>query len=87
MKTHIIYKHIFGNVQEQKELARLYRDLLEVREELIQEQDDQEKAAGEVEDTDNLDDDDDNICLPGAENNIGPCTEIYIYIERYSNNA
>ena len=44
--THIKYEHMFCNVREQKELARLYIHLLEVREELIQ--DDQEKGAGEV---------------------------------------
>ena len=68
IKRHMKYKHIFGQIQEQKEIAWLYTNLLSLREELLQEQDDQD-------DEDDPDDEEDNdlVCRPEAYN-TGPCT-------------
>ena len=45
IKSHIKYEHLFGNVNEQKEVAQLYIQLLAVREDLImqKQQDEQEQ--------------------------------------------
>ena len=64
--SHIQYNHIYGSISEQKEIANMYLKLLQVREELLTDQDDQDQ-----EDLD--DDEDDIICPPGAFN-TGPST-------------
>ena len=43
IKSHIKYEHLFGNVNEQKEVAQLFIQLLAVREDLtIQQQEDEQ---------------------------------------------
>ena len=44
-KSHIKYKHVFGNVSEQGAIARLYLQLLQVMEELLREQQDQDQDS------------------------------------------
>ena len=59
-KSHIRYEHVFGNVNEQGDMARLYLQLLKVREKLLREQQDQDQ------DSDNP---------PGGNKNTGPSTK------------
>ena len=59
-KSHIKYEHAFGNVNEQGDMARLYLQLLKVREELLREQQDQDQ------DSDNP---------PGGNKNTGSSTK------------
>ena len=70
LKSHIKYMHAFGIVEEQKELAQLFIHLLGVREEMLQDLDDQEQE------NDYDDEDINDICLPVADN-TGPCTSTY----------
>ena len=63
--NHINYEHVYGNVCEQRDIAKLYIKLLNAREVMLQDQDDQDHDHPE-------DDDDDLICLLGAY--TGPST-------------
>jgi hypothetical protein len=42
IKSHIRYEHLFGNVNEQKDVAQLYIQLLSVRDDLLLQQEEQE---------------------------------------------
>ena len=61
--SHVQYNHIYGSISEQKDIANMCMKLLQLREELLTNQDDQDQ-----EDPDDLDDADDIICPPGAFN-------------------
>ena len=61
IKVHIKYEHVNGNVQEQKEVAQLFLQILQIREELLEEQD---KDPDDKDQDDQEDDGDDIISLP-----------------------
>ena len=66
--SHIQYNHIFGSISQQKDITIMFIKLLQLREELLTDQDDQAQ-----EDPDHPDDEDYIIYPPGAFN-TGPST-------------
>ena len=71
MNRHIKYQHIFESVSEQKEIADTFIKIMNIRKDILDEQD-QEQA--DKDDENNQDEDDqDPISLPGAYN-TGPST-------------
>ena len=66
IKDHIKYEHVYGNIQEQKEVAPLFLQILRISEELLEEQDNvdpDDKDQDDQEDAEN-----DIISLPVAFN-------------------
>ena len=67
IERHIKNEHIFGQIQEQKEVAVLYKKLQSLRDDLLKEKYDQD-------DGDDPDDEEDNLVCPPVAYNTGPCT-------------